>query len=98
MNIEIISSEMEEIIHNNLNNISKIAVPVDSQEIKNFYKNNNKDSYSFSLLPEVTASVAGGIFSTKNDCQTVYGGEREEVPLSAISIQYSKPYRFHEVL
>lgn len=98
MNIEIISSEVEEIIHNNLNNIGKIAVPVDSQEIINFYKNNNKDSYSFSLLPELTASVAGGIFSTKNDCLTVYGGEREEVPLSAISIQYSKSYRFHEVL
>lgn len=98
LNIEIILPEMEEIIHNNLNNIGKIALPVDSQEIINFYKNNNKDSYSFSLLSELTASVSGGIFSTKNDCLTVYGGEREKIPLSAISIQYSMPYRFHEVL
>lgn len=96
LNIEIIPSEIEEIIYNNLNNIGKIAVPVDSQEIINFYKNNNKDSYSFTLLSELTTSRQGGIISTKNDFLSVYGGERKEIPLSAISIQASIPYRFHE--
>lgn len=96
LNIEIIPSEIEEIIYNNLNNIGKIAVPVDSQEIINFYKKNNKDSYSFSLLTELTISLQGGIISTKNDFLSVYGGERKEIPLSAISIQASIPYRFHE--
>lgn len=65
LNIEIILPEMEEIIHNNLNNIGKIALPVDSQEIINFYKNNNKDSYSFSLLSELTASVSVEFFLPK---------------------------------
>ena len=97
LNIEIIPSEIEEIIHNNLNNIGKIAVPVDSQEIINFYKNNNKDSYSFSLLSELTISLQGGIISTKNDFLSVYGGERKSIPFSTISIQHSIPYRFHEV-
>lgn len=96
LNIEIIPFEIEEIIHNNLNNIGKIAAPVDSQEIINFYKNNNKDSYSFSFLSELTISRQGGIISTKNDFFSVYGGERKEIPLSAISIQASIPYRFHE--
>ena len=96
LNIEIVSAEMQEIIYNNLININKISVPLGPQEIINFYKTNNRDSFSFSLLSELTASKSGGLLSTKIDFLTVYGGDRQKIPFSTISIQQSIPYRYHE--